>query len=142
MYIAILEVRDQLLVLLVSPILQYSGSIVRLGSPSTYNVPMVKEMRHIRYLHPYDGIALVTINILAKLIVVCDAVIYRGSCRWVFVPLLLAGSRKNTNLFRFYFTDCTPSSVPPTPEDTARYDLRSHQHLKTQPDMMAAGCRN
>jgi Ran GTPase-activating protein (RanGAP) involved in mRNA processing and transport len=36
------------------------------------------------------------------------------------MPLLLAGLRKNTSLFRFNVTNCAPSSVPPTPEETAR----------------------
>jgi hypothetical protein len=36
------------------------------------------------------------------------------------MPLLLAGLRKNTSLFRFHVADCAPFSVPPTPEDTAR----------------------
>jgi Ran GTPase-activating protein (RanGAP) involved in mRNA processing and transport len=36
------------------------------------------------------------------------------------MPLLLAGLRKNTSLFRFHVTDCTPSSVPPTPEEMVR----------------------
>jgi Ran GTPase-activating protein (RanGAP) involved in mRNA processing and transport len=36
------------------------------------------------------------------------------------MPLLLEGLRKNTSLFRFHVIDCAPSSVPPTPEDTAR----------------------
>jgi hypothetical protein len=35
-------------------------------------------------------------------------------------PLLLAGLRKNTSLFRFHVSDCAPASVPPTPEETAR----------------------
>jgi hypothetical protein len=37
------------------------------------------------------------------------------------IPLLLVGLRKNTSLFRFHVACCAPSSVPPTPEDTARY---------------------
>jgi Ran GTPase-activating protein (RanGAP) involved in mRNA processing and transport len=37
------------------------------------------------------------------------------------MPLLLAGLRKNTSLFRFHVANCAPSSVPPTPEDTAKY---------------------
>jgi Ran GTPase-activating protein (RanGAP) involved in mRNA processing and transport len=37
------------------------------------------------------------------------------------MPLLLAGLRKNTSLFRFHVANCAPSSVPPTPEETARY---------------------
>jgi Ran GTPase-activating protein (RanGAP) involved in mRNA processing and transport len=36
------------------------------------------------------------------------------------MPLLLAGLRKNTSLFRIHFVDCAPSSVPPTPDETAR----------------------
>jgi Leucine-rich repeat (LRR) protein len=36
------------------------------------------------------------------------------------MPLLLAGLRQNTSLFRFHVAGCAPSSVPPTPEDTAR----------------------
>jgi Ran GTPase-activating protein (RanGAP) involved in mRNA processing and transport len=36
------------------------------------------------------------------------------------MPLLLAGWRKNTSLFRFQVADCVSSSVPPTPEDTAQ----------------------
>jgi Ran GTPase-activating protein (RanGAP) involved in mRNA processing and transport len=36
------------------------------------------------------------------------------------MPLLLAGLRKNTSLFRFRVANCAPSSVPPTPEETAR----------------------
>jgi hypothetical protein len=36
------------------------------------------------------------------------------------MPLLLAGLRKNTSLFRIHITDCVPSLVPPTPEDTAK----------------------
>jgi hypothetical protein len=37
------------------------------------------------------------------------------------MPLLLAGFRKNTSLFRFLVTGCVPYSVPPTPEGTARF---------------------
>jgi hypothetical protein len=37
------------------------------------------------------------------------------------MPLLLLGLRKNTSLFRFQVANCVPSSVPPSPEDTARY---------------------
>jgi Ran GTPase-activating protein (RanGAP) involved in mRNA processing and transport len=37
------------------------------------------------------------------------------------MPLLLAGLRKNTSLFRFHVAGCAPSSVPPLPEATARY---------------------
>jgi Ran GTPase-activating protein (RanGAP) involved in mRNA processing and transport len=37
------------------------------------------------------------------------------------MPLLLAGLRKNTSLFRFCVTRCAPSSVPPTTEEAARY---------------------
>jgi hypothetical protein len=37
------------------------------------------------------------------------------------MPLLLAGLRKNKSLFRFHITGCVPSSVPPTPEDTAKW---------------------
>jgi hypothetical protein len=36
------------------------------------------------------------------------------------IPLLLAGLRKNTSLFRFNVANCTSSSVPPSLEDTAR----------------------
>jgi hypothetical protein len=36
------------------------------------------------------------------------------------MPLLLAGLRKNTSLHRFYVAGCRPSSVPPTPEETAK----------------------
>jgi Ran GTPase-activating protein (RanGAP) involved in mRNA processing and transport len=36
------------------------------------------------------------------------------------MPLLLAGLRKNTSLFRFHVADCTPSSVPPTTAETAK----------------------
>jgi Ran GTPase-activating protein (RanGAP) involved in mRNA processing and transport len=36
------------------------------------------------------------------------------------MPLLLAGLRKNTSLFRFHVTNCALSSVPPTPEETAK----------------------
>jgi Ran GTPase-activating protein (RanGAP) involved in mRNA processing and transport len=36
------------------------------------------------------------------------------------MPLLLAGLRKNTSLFRFRVTNCMHSSVPPTTEETAR----------------------
>jgi Ran GTPase-activating protein (RanGAP) involved in mRNA processing and transport len=36
------------------------------------------------------------------------------------VPLLLEGLRKNTSLFRFHVDNCAPSSVPPTPEETAK----------------------
>jgi hypothetical protein len=36
------------------------------------------------------------------------------------MPLLLAGLRENTSLFRFHVEDCAPYSVPPTPEETAR----------------------
>jgi hypothetical protein len=39
------------------------------------------------------------------------------------MPLLLVGLRKNTSLFRFHVAGCAPSSVPPTPEDTARYEM-------------------
>jgi hypothetical protein len=37
------------------------------------------------------------------------------------IPLLLAGLCKNTSLFRFHVADCTPSWVPPSPPETARY---------------------
>jgi hypothetical protein len=37
------------------------------------------------------------------------------------MPLLLAGLRKNTSLFRVHVANCAPSSVPPTPYETARY---------------------
>jgi hypothetical protein len=36
------------------------------------------------------------------------------------MPLLLAGLRKNTSVFRFHVTGCAPSSVPPTRAETAR----------------------
>jgi hypothetical protein len=36
------------------------------------------------------------------------------------MPLLLVGLRKNTSLFRCHIANYAPSSVPPTPEDTAR----------------------
>jgi Leucine-rich repeat (LRR) protein len=36
------------------------------------------------------------------------------------MPLLLAGLRKNTSLFRFNVSNCAPSSVPPTFEETTR----------------------
>jgi hypothetical protein len=36
-------------------------------------------------------------------------------------PLLLAGLRKNTSLFRIHVADCAPSCVPPTTEETARF---------------------
>jgi hypothetical protein len=36
------------------------------------------------------------------------------------VPLLLAGLRKNSSLFRCHVSGCAPSAVPPTPENTAR----------------------
>jgi hypothetical protein len=36
------------------------------------------------------------------------------------MPLLLAGLRKNTSLFRFHVAGCAPSVVPPTGESTAR----------------------
>jgi Ran GTPase-activating protein (RanGAP) involved in mRNA processing and transport len=36
------------------------------------------------------------------------------------MPLLLAGLRKNTSLFRFHVADCGPYSVPPTPEEMAK----------------------
>jgi hypothetical protein len=37
------------------------------------------------------------------------------------MPLLLAGLRKNTSLFRFHVAGCAPGSVPPTPEETAKH---------------------
>jgi hypothetical protein len=37
------------------------------------------------------------------------------------MPLLLAGLRENTSLFRFHVADCAPYLVPPKPEETARY---------------------
>jgi hypothetical protein len=37
------------------------------------------------------------------------------------VSLLLAGLRKNTSLFRFHVSGCTPCSVPPTTEETVKY---------------------
>jgi hypothetical protein len=36
------------------------------------------------------------------------------------MPLLLAGLRKNTSLFRFHVSDCAPDVFPPTSEQTAR----------------------
>jgi Ran GTPase-activating protein (RanGAP) involved in mRNA processing and transport len=36
------------------------------------------------------------------------------------MPLLLAGLRKNTSLFRFHVPNCAPYLLPPTPEATAR----------------------
>jgi Ran GTPase-activating protein (RanGAP) involved in mRNA processing and transport len=36
------------------------------------------------------------------------------------MALLLIGLRKNTSLFRIHVTDCAPSLVPPTTEETAR----------------------
>jgi Ran GTPase-activating protein (RanGAP) involved in mRNA processing and transport len=36
------------------------------------------------------------------------------------MPLLLAGLRKNTSLFRFYVTGCEPTLVPPTTEETVK----------------------
>jgi hypothetical protein len=36
------------------------------------------------------------------------------------VPKLLAGLRKNTSLFCFKVAGCAPSSIPPTPQETAR----------------------
>jgi hypothetical protein len=36
------------------------------------------------------------------------------------MPLLLAGLRENSSLFRFQLADCAPSSVPPSPVYTAR----------------------
>jgi Ran GTPase-activating protein (RanGAP) involved in mRNA processing and transport len=36
------------------------------------------------------------------------------------MPLLLAGLRKNTSLFRFNVTACAPHLFPPTPEEAAR----------------------
>jgi Ran GTPase-activating protein (RanGAP) involved in mRNA processing and transport len=38
------------------------------------------------------------------------------------MPSLLVGLRKNTSLYRFNVAVCAPSSVPPTPQDTARCD--------------------
>jgi hypothetical protein len=35
------------------------------------------------------------------------------------MPLLLAGLRKNTSLFRIHVENCAPYFVPPTPEETA-----------------------
>jgi Ran GTPase-activating protein (RanGAP) involved in mRNA processing and transport len=37
------------------------------------------------------------------------------------MPLLLAGLRKNTSLFRFHVANCASSSVPHSPTETARY---------------------
>jgi hypothetical protein len=42
------------------------------------------------------------------------------TCLGSAMPLLLAGLRKNTTLFRFHVKYCAPDSVPPTPEQTAR----------------------
>jgi Ran GTPase-activating protein (RanGAP) involved in mRNA processing and transport len=36
------------------------------------------------------------------------------------MPFVLAGLRKNTSLFHFHVTGCTPDSVPPTTQDTSR----------------------
>jgi hypothetical protein len=36
------------------------------------------------------------------------------------MPLLLAGLRKNSSLFRFHVTDCAPYFVPPSPEMAAK----------------------
>ena len=36
------------------------------------------------------------------------------------MPLLLAGLRNNSSLFRIHVANCAPSSVPPSPEDTAK----------------------
>jgi hypothetical protein len=36
------------------------------------------------------------------------------------MPLLLAGLRQNTSLFRFHVTNCAPSSVPPSPKEMAK----------------------
>jgi hypothetical protein len=36
------------------------------------------------------------------------------------MPLLLAGLRKNTSLFRFHVADCAPVSIPPTTGETAK----------------------
>jgi Ran GTPase-activating protein (RanGAP) involved in mRNA processing and transport len=36
------------------------------------------------------------------------------------MPLLLAGLRENTSLFRFHVEDCAPDLVPPTRKETAR----------------------
>jgi Ran GTPase-activating protein (RanGAP) involved in mRNA processing and transport len=36
------------------------------------------------------------------------------------MPLLLAGLRKHTSLFRFHVANCATSSIPPTAEETAR----------------------
>jgi hypothetical protein len=37
------------------------------------------------------------------------------------MPLLLAGLRENTSLFRVHVANCAPSSVPPTNEETSRF---------------------
>jgi hypothetical protein len=37
------------------------------------------------------------------------------------MPLLLAGLRKNTSLFRIHVANCAPSSVPPSSAETARF---------------------
>jgi hypothetical protein len=52
------------------------------------------------------------------------------------MPLLLAGLRKNTSLFRVRVANCAPSSFPPTPEETARYAGGWMQ------EMERLGCRN
>jgi hypothetical protein len=38
------------------------------------------------------------------------------------MPLLLAGLRKSTSLFRFHVADCAPLWVPPTSADTDKND--------------------
>jgi Ran GTPase-activating protein (RanGAP) involved in mRNA processing and transport len=52
-------------------------------------------------------------------------VLQRVDLRWCTglasaMRLLLVGLRKNTSLFRIQVANCAPSSVPPTPEETAR----------------------
>jgi hypothetical protein len=48
------------------------------------------------------------------------------------MPSLLVGLRKNTSLFRFHVADCAPSSVPPAPEETAKFAggwMQQMEHL-------------
>jgi Ran GTPase-activating protein (RanGAP) involved in mRNA processing and transport len=52
-------------------------------------------------------------------------VLQRANVRWCTglasaMPFLLVGLRKNTSLFHLHVAGCAPSSVPPTPEETAR----------------------
>jgi hypothetical protein len=46
------------------------------------------------------------------------------------MPLLLAGLCRNTSLFRFHVANCAPSSVPPTPEETAKCALGWMQEME------------